>query len=86
MMKKNSYEKLTNEKLIKKRDTLKSVLIGFGIFLLLAMAVLIYLLAAKGFKNVPVATLIPLFSLPVTFVPLLINLSLLNKEMKSRNL
>jgi hypothetical protein len=85
-MKKNIYEELTNEKLIKKRDLLKSVSIGFGIIFILAIAILIYLLVAKGFKNVSIATLVPLFTLPITFVPLLINLSLLNKEIKSRNL
>jgi hypothetical protein len=85
-MKKNIYEELTNEKLMKKRDLLKSVSIGFGIIFILAIASLIYLLAAKGFKNASIATLIPVFTLPMTFVPLLINLSLLNKEIKSRNL
>ncbi len=85
-MKKNTYEELTNEKLIKKRDLFKSVSIGFGIIFILAITILIYLFAAKGFKNVSITTLIPLFTLPITFVPLLINLSLLNKEIKLRNL
>lgn len=85
-MKKNIYEELTNEKLMKKRDLLKGVSIGFGIIFILAISILIYILAEKGFKNVSIATLVPLFTLPMTFVTFLINLSLLNKEIKSRNL
>jgi hypothetical protein len=85
-MKKNTYEELTNGELIKKKYLIKSVSIGFGIIFILAIASLTYLFAAKGFKNISIATLIPVFTLPITFVPLLINLSLLNKEIKSRNL
>lgn len=85
-MKKNIYEELTNEKLIKKRDLFKGVLIGFGVIFVLAIAIVIYIFTAKGFKNVSIATLIPVFTLPMIFVPLLINLNLLNKEIKSRDL
>lgn len=84
-MKKNTYEELTNEKLIKRRDLLKGASIGLGIVFILAITIIIYLMSAEGFKNVSIATLIPVFTLPITFVPLLINLSLLNKEIKSRN-
>lgn len=85
-MKKNIHEELTNDELIKKRALLKGVSIGFGIIFAAAITVLIYILVEKGFKNVSVATIIPLFSLPIVFMPLLINLSLLNQEIKSRNL
>jgi hypothetical protein len=85
-MKKNIYEELTNEKLLKKRGLLKGASIGLGIVFVLATTILIYLLTAKGFNNVPIATLIPVFTMSITFVPLLINLSLMNKEIKSRNL
>lgn len=85
-MKKNIYEELTNEKLIKKRDLFKGVSIGFGVIFMLAVAIVIYLFTVKGFKNVSIATFIPIFILPITFIPMLINLSLLNKEIKSRNL
>ncbi|MCC9065187.1 hypothetical protein [Flavobacterium piscisymbiosum] len=85
-MKKNIYEELSNEELIKKRDLFKAVSIGFGVIFVLAIAVIVYLFSAKGFKNFSIATLIPIFTLPITFVPLLINLSLLNKEIKSRDL
>jgi hypothetical protein len=85
-MKKNIYEELSNEELMKKRDFLKGISIGFGIIFILAISILTYLLAEKGFKNVSIATLVPLFTLPIFFVPLLINLSLLKNEIKSRNL
>ncbi|MNQ63436.1 hypothetical protein D3C85_778170 [compost metagenome] len=85
-MKKNIYEELTNEELIKKKALFKSVSIAFGVIYVLAIAIILYLFTTKGFKNVSIATIIPVFILPVTFFPLLINLSLLNKEIKSRNL
>lgn len=85
-MKKNIYEELTNEKLLKKRDLFKSVSIAFGVIFLLAIGVIVYILSVKGIKNVSIATLIPIFTLPIVFMPILINLSLLNKEIKSRNL
>lgn len=37
-MKKNIYEELTNEKLLKKRDLFKGVSIGFGVIFLLVIA------------------------------------------------
>ena len=83
-MKKSVYEELTNEELLKKRDLFKGVSIGFGVIFMLAIAVMIYLFTIKG-SSVSIA-LIPVFILPVTFVPLLINFSILNKEIKSRNL
>lgn len=85
-MKKNIYEELTNEKLLKKRDLFKSVSIAFGVIFLLAIGVIVYIFNVKGIKNVSIATLVPIFTLPVIFMPILINLSLLNKEIKSRNL
>jgi len=84
-MKKNIYHELTKEELIKKRTLFKAVSIGFAVIFALAIAIIIYLLNAKGFKNFSIATLVPIFTLPVTFVPLLVNLSLLNKEIKSRD-
>jgi len=85
-MKKNTYEELSNEKLLKRRDLFKGVLIGFGVIFLLAIGIIIYILNVKGLKNVSIATLVPIFTLPIIFMPILINLSLLNKEIKSRKL
>lgn len=85
-MKKNTFAELTNESLIKKRNLLKGITIGFGIFFIITLGILIYLFATKGLKNATIAILIPVFSLPLTMLPTIINLSLLNKEIKSRNL
>lgn len=49
-MKKNTYEELSNEKLLKKRDLFKGVLIGFGVIFLLAIGIIVYILSVKGLK------------------------------------
>lgn len=85
-MKKETLADLTNEKLIKRRNLLKGVLIGFGIFFIITLGFLIYLFTSKGAKNIPFATLIPVFTLPVTLMPILITLAAVNKEIKARNL
>ena len=85
-MKKNAFAELTDEQLLKKRDLLKGISMGFGIIVIVIICILIYLFTTKGFKDIAFATLIPVFVLPVTFTPLLINLGLINKEIKSRNL
>jgi hypothetical protein len=85
-MKKDTLADLTNEKLIKRRDLFKGVVIGFGIIFIIMIAFLIYLFTTKGSKNIPIATLVPIFSLPVTMTPVFITLASLNKEVKARNL
>ncbi|PST83105.1 hypothetical protein C7T94_10855 [Pedobacter yulinensis] len=84
-MKTNAAAGLTDEKLIKQRNLLKGAIIGLGVFYLVALGILGYLAATRGVKNMAVA-LIPVFSLPITLLPLLISLNTLNKEIKSRNL
>ncbi|MFD2941396.1 hypothetical protein [Flavobacterium notoginsengisoli] len=84
-MNKNIYENFTDAKLIKTRNLLKGIAIGFGVVFIVALAVSIYLITSKGLKD-SIAALIPVFSLPVVFTPLLINFSLLSKEIKCRNL
>jgi len=85
-MKKNFLEELTNEKLLKQRDLLKGVGIGFAIIYVIAIAVLIYVFNLRGTKNFSIATLLPLIVLPVTFLPIIMSLVAANKEIKSRNL
>jgi len=84
-MSQNKLSELSVEKLIKRRDLLKGASIGLGIVYILAVTLIVYFIAAKGFKEIPFAALIPVFALPVTFTPLIANISLLNKEIKSRN-
>jgi uncharacterized membrane protein YhdT len=86
MEKNNYYKGLTDKELIKRKDLLKGVVIGFGIVFLIGFAILIYLFATKGLKEIPMAALIPFFAMPLTFIPILINLNLLLKEIKTRNL
>ncbi|AZB34663.1 MULTISPECIES: hypothetical protein [Chryseobacterium] len=85
-MKKNIYESLTDEELIKKRNTIKGVSIGFGVIFLLGIIAFIVLLVMKGAKGFPFAAFTPFIVMPVTMTPLLINLNLVNREIKSRNL
>lgn len=85
-MKQNKLSELSDEKLLKKRDLLKGVTIGFGMIVILILVFFIYIFFTKGFDNIPVASLVPTIALPVTFLPLLIILGELNKEVKSQNL
>ena len=85
-MNKNIYEQLSNEELIRKRNTLKGVSIGFGIIFIIGIIAFIALLTLKGAKEFPFAAFVPFILMPVTLTPLLINLGLANKEIKARNL
>ncbi|AXB56701.1 hypothetical protein [Flavobacterium fluviale] len=85
-MQTNQIKNLTNEQLLKRRNLLKGVVIGFLTIAVLAVGILIYLYATKGFENFNIATLIPVFALPVTLMPALSSLAMINKEMKVRGL
>lgn len=85
-MPKNPFVELADEKLIKRKDLLKGILIGIGIVWLLIALFFAYIFITRGFKNNSFIILIPLFTLPVTLLPTFINLNFLNKEIKSRNL
>ncbi|MNK11547.1 hypothetical protein D3C87_295890 [compost metagenome] len=76
----NSLAELSTEKLIKRRDLLKGVLIAFGIFWVLLIGLAFYFYIAKS-----KATLfIPLMAFPVTLFPLLLQLKPLSTEIKNR--
>ena len=85
-MNKNSYKELADEKLLKKKDLLNGVLLGFAVVFILATVAMVYLFATKGSKDIPIAVLTPFFTMPIFFIPLINNLGLLNKEIKSRDL
>ncbi len=85
-MNNNIYERLSDDELIKKRNTFKGVSIGFGIVFLLGIIAFIALLVIKEAKGFPFVAFTPFIVMPVTMLPLLINLNLVNKEIKSRNL
>lgn len=85
-MKKNIYKKLSDEKLVSRRNTLKGALISLGIVALIAIAILIFLFIFHDFKNFNFITFFPFFGLLSTFLPLIIILGQINNEIKSRNI
>ncbi|WP_144214270.1 hypothetical protein [Flavobacterium anhuiense] len=85
-MQTTQIKNLTNEQLLKRRNLLKGTAIGFLTIAALSAGILIYLYAVKGFENFNIATLIPVFALPVTLMPVLSSLSMLGKEIKARGL
>ena len=86
MDKKNDLAELSDEKLIKRRDMLKGVLIGMYAVCIVLIFLLLYIFFNKGFSSISIATFIPVFMLPVITLPLLFQVNTLNKEVKSRNL
>ncbi len=86
MDKKNELSELSDEKLIKRRDLLKGVLIGMYAVCILLIVLLLYIFFYKEFSTISIATFIPVFMLPVITLPLLFQVNTLNKEIKSRNL
>ena len=86
MDKKNDLAELSDEKLIKRRDMLKGVLICMYAVCIVLIFLLLYIFFNKGFSSISIATFIPVFMLPVITLPLLFQVDTLNKEVKSRNL
>ena len=86
MEKKNEISELSDEKLIKRRDLLKGVLIGMYAICILMILLLVYIFFYKSYSEVSIATFIPAMMLPVITLPLLFQVNTLNKEVKSRNL
>lgn len=85
-MKKNTYSEWSNEKLLKSRNSLKGASIGLGIAALSAIIILFYLFFSEGLKQKSFAVLLPVFVMPITFLPVFISFSQMDKEIKSRNL
>jgi hypothetical protein len=75
-------EEATKEALIKRKDLLKGVMIGLGVVYIIALGILIYIASTKGFKKVFTA-FIPLFSLPITLIPLMMNYKALKKRINA---
>lgn len=76
----NSLAALSIEKLTKRRDLIKGVLIAFGVMWLLLIAFAVYFLVAKSTAKL----FIPLAVFPMTLLPIYIQLPALNKESKNR--
>jgi hypothetical protein len=85
-MKKKTLAEISNEELLKKRDLMKGVIIGFSIIYLFVLAFILYLVLTRGFKNISPVVFTPVFICTITLMPLLIYFGMLKKEMKSRQL
>ena len=85
-MNKNTYEKYNDQELIKKKKLFKGVFIGFAILYFAIFSGMGFMYFTNLLKENSYVTFMPLFILPVTLMPLIINLGMLNKELKSRNL
>lgn len=79
-----AYKKLSNEELLKKRNMLKSSLIGIGIVWVILILVFIGIIISQGFGKIPFASMIPIFTLPIVLLPFGIIINQLNEELKSR--
>ena len=86
MDQKNDLSELSDEKLLKRRDLLKGVLIGMYAVCIVLIALLLWIFFYKEYSEVSIATFIPAIMLPVITLPLLFQVNTLNKEIKSRNL
>ena len=79
-------KKLSDEKLIKRRDLFKGILIGMYVVCVILIILLVYIFFNKGFSAISIASFIPVFMLPVITMPLYFQVTLLEKEVKARNL
>ena len=86
MENKNNISELSDEKLIKRRDLFKGILIGMYVVCVILIILLVYIFFNKGFSAISIASFIPVFMLPVITMPLYFQVTLLEKEVKARNL
>lgn len=76
----NTLAALSTEKLIKRRDLFKGVIIGFGMVWLAVIGLAIYFLITKNTYKL----FFPLATFPIAMLPSFIQWNLLNKEIKNR--
>ena len=86
MENKNNLSELSDEKLIKRRDLFKGILIGMYVVCVILIILLVFIFFNKGFSAISIASFIPVFMLPVITMPLYFQVTLLEKEVKARNL
>ncbi|MCD8741792.1 hypothetical protein LT679_14345 [Mucilaginibacter roseus] len=75
---------LTTEELIKRKQRLKGILIGFITLAGMLIGVYAYMYFVKS-KPMSPATFVPLIVLPITWLPMISSLSSINAELKLRN-
>ncbi|WP_311951326.1 hypothetical protein [Mucilaginibacter terrae] len=83
-MKNNSLLELSIQDLIKRRDLLKGVLIGFSILWLLILGMMVYFLINKSSTKTLIPFAILPTALPVTILPVYIYMNTLNNKIKLR--
>lgn len=81
MNKNNKLSELPMEEIIRQKNRLKGVLIGFSVVLVVAYSILIYLMVTN--KNYILFTIIPLGF--ITLLPAILRLKQINTEIKLRN-
>ena len=62
------------------------IAIGFSIIYLFVLALILYLILTRGFKNISLVVFVPVFLSPTILMPLLLYFGMLKKEIKSRQL
>lgn len=80
-MKNNKLSELTIEELNKRKKILQGATIGFGIVMVIALAILVYLMFRN--RNFTLVAIIP--ACLIVLLPGIINLSKINSEIKTRN-
>ncbi|WP_231464259.1 MULTISPECIES: hypothetical protein [unclassified Pedobacter] len=79
---KSNLSELSLESLIKQRNLLKGVAIGFGLVLLLAFTVVLYVAIQK--KNFGLIAVLP--ASMITLLPIMLRFSQIKTEIKSRQI
>lgn len=77
---KNNLSEQSLESLVKQRNLLKGVAIGFGVVLLLAFSIILYVVIEK--KNFALIAVLP--ASMITLIPILLRFRQINTEIKSR--
>ena len=81
-MKNNNLSEQSLESLTKQRNLLKGVAIGFGIVLLIAFSIILYVALQK--RNFALIAVLP--ASLITLLPILIRFGQINTEIKSRQI
>ena len=82
-MKKNTLQEMNDVDLLKRKNTIKGVLIGFGILFIIAIGTMMSLYAAKPFNPV---LFVPCLVIPFTLLPVVVIYNSIKTEIKSRNI
>lgn len=82
MKKKNALQEMNDSDLLTRKNTIKGVIIGFGILFIIAIGTMMSLYANKPFNPV---LFMPCFIFPLTLLPMFVIYNSIKTEIKSRN-